>query len=113
MTQMMNLLAQAPTGGGGGNLMLIPMVLLFGIFYMMVIRPQQRKEKERLAMIGEAKKGNRVIFGGGIFGVITNVKDNKFTVKIADNVKIDILKSAVTQVLEKGDQAVDEEPTKK
>ena len=104
------LLAQQGGGAadGGGMMMFMTMIILFAIFYVMVIRPQQRKDKERRRLIADAKKGQRVVFGGGIFGVIANVKDDSFTVKIADNVKVEVLKGAVTQVLEKGDQPADD-----
>ena len=96
--------AGAPSGGLGG--MMIPMVLIFGIFYFMLIRPQQRKEKERKKMISELKSGARVMFGGGIIGVISNVKETTFIIKIADGVKVEVARGAVSRVLEKGEKAV-------
>jgi len=98
----------APAGGSGaqqGNPlgMMVPMVFIFAIFYFMMIRPQQRKEKERRAMIDNLKSGERVLFCGGLIGTITNVKDGIFTVKIADNVKIEVARGAVNRVLEKGE----------
>ncbi len=104
-------MATPPAGGQGGGPggalgMLMPMLIIFAIFYFMLIRPQQRKEKERQKMIGESKTGDRIIFGGGILGTITNVKDNVFVVKVADNVKIEVLRGAVTRVLDKGEKPV-------
>jgi preprotein translocase subunit YajC len=96
--------AAAPAGGLGG--MMIPMILIFGIFYFMLIRPQQRKEKERKQMINNLKSGTRVMFSGGIIGVIANVKDGTFIIKIADGVKVEVARGAVSQVLEKGEKAV-------
>jgi len=100
--------ATCPVGGTKGanpmGGMLIPMVIIFGIMYFMMIRPQQRKEKERRAMIDNLKSGTKVIFGGGILGTVTNVKDGTFVVKIADGVKIEIARGAVTRVLEKGEK---------
>ncbi len=98
-------LAQAP-GGGSGNMlnMMMPMVLIFGIMYFMLIRPQQRKEKERRELINNLKTGSRVLFSGGILGTVTNVKDSTFIVKIADNVKVEIARGAVSRVLEKGEK---------
>ncbi len=100
----------APAGGqaqgnGGLGAMLMPMVILFAIFYFMLIRPQQRKEKERKQMIENIKTGDRVMFSGGILGTVTNIKENTLVVKIADNVKIDVLRGAVSRILEKGDKA--------
>lgn len=102
--------AAAPTGGSGMINMMLPMILIFGIMYFMLIRPQQRKEKSRREMIRTLKSGTRVVFGGGILGTVTNVKEATFIVKIADNVKIEIARGAVTRVLEKGEKvSVDDE----
>lgn len=98
-------IAAATQGGLFGNMnMLIPMALLFGIFYFMLIRPQQRKEKDRRKLIENLKTGERVMFSGGIIGTVTNVKEHTFIVKIAENVKIEIARGAVTKVLEKGEK---------
>lgn len=116
MSQMMVFLAQAgqpgnvPASPAGGILgsPFVFFILLFGIFYFMIIRPQQRKEKERKTMIQELKTGARVIFGGGIMGTVANVKDDIFVVKIADNVKVEVLRDAVTRVVEKGEKIGEE-----
>ncbi len=114
----MNLVAlSAPTcstGGsaGGGMNMMIMMALVFGIMYFMMIRPQQRKEKDRKKLINELKTGTRVVFSGGIIGTVTNVKDNTFIVKIADGVKIEIARGAVTRTLEKGEKLGNEDNKK-
>jgi len=102
-------LAQA--GGQQGSMMsmLFPMIIIFGIFYFMLIRPQQRKEKERRKMIDELKSGERVLFCGGIIGTITNVKESTFIIKIADNVKIEVARAAVSRVLQKGEKATAED----
>ena len=97
----------AQQGQGGMGAMLVPMVIIFGIFYFMLIRPQQRKEKERKAMISELKTGERVMFSGGILGTVTNVKERTLVVKIADNVKIEVARGAVNRVIPKGEK-VDE-----
>lgn len=97
-------LAQAAGGRGGLGGMLMPMVLIFGIMYFMMIRPQQRKEKARREMINNVKTGDRIIFSGGVLGTVTNVKDTTLMVKLADNVKIEVLRGAVNRVLEKGEK---------
>jgi preprotein translocase subunit YajC len=109
MTIMENLLILAQASGGGMFGMVVPMILVFGILYFMMIRPQQRKEKERREMIVNLKSGTRVIFGGGIVGTVTNVKDSTFVVKIADNVKVEVLRGAVSRIVEKGDKLTDED----
>ncbi len=84
------------------------LILMVGVFYMFLIRPQQRREKDRRAMIGNAKTGDRIVFGGGILGTISNVKEKTLMVKIADTVKVEIVKHAVSQVLERGAEPSDE-----
>lgn len=76
---------------------------MIGIFYVLMIRPQQRREKERRKMLEAIKTGDRVAFGGGILGTIANVKDKVYVIKIADNVKIEVSRGAVQQVLQKGE----------
>jgi len=113
MTEMFLFPAMAAPGGeqtpGGGLGMLFPMLIIFGIFYFMLIRPQRRKEKERKSMVENLKSGARVMFSGGILGTVTNVKEHTFIVKIADNVKIEIARGAVSKVVEKGEKPGDEE----
>ena len=99
--------AARQTGSPWG--MLITMALIFGIFYFMLIRPQQRKEKERRKMVESIGSGARILFGGGIVGTITNVKEKTFVVKVANNVKLEILRSAVNRVLEADEKIGDEE----
>lgn len=91
---------QAPGGLFGSGGMLIPMILLFGIFYFMLIRPQQRKEKERLLMIKELRAGQKIIFAGGLYGTIVETKEQTFIVRLSEGCNVEILRSAVTQVLE-------------
>lgn len=93
-------------GAGGGNplQMFMPMIIIFGIFYFMLIRPQQRKEKERRALIDNVKTGDKVLFSGGIVGTITNTKEATVMIKIADGVKIEVARGAVAKVMDKGDK---------
>ncbi|MDP8236678.1 MAG: preprotein translocase subunit YajC [Candidatus Erginobacter occultus] len=91
----------APGGEGGqGGLggMLIPLILMFAVFYFLLIRPQQKKQKEHQRMVSELQKGDRVITSGGIHGVISSVKDDTITVKVADNVKLEISRGNVSGV---------------
>ena len=93
--------AQQGAAGMGG--MLIPMVLVFGIFYFMMIRPQQRKEKERLRMIAELRAGQKVLFAGGLIGTITEARVSSFMVEIAPKVTVEVARGAVSRVLKEGD----------
>jgi len=108
-TSILTLAMGAPTGGtgagnGGGLTMFLPMILIFGIFYFMLIRPQQRKEKERKKMIDEIKSGDRVVFAGGLLGTVTNLKEQTLVIRIADNVKIEVARSSVLRLLDKGEK---------
>ena len=75
-----------------------PIILIFVIFYFMLIRPQQKKQKEFEKMLKELKKNDEVVTSGGIHGTILNVKDDTLTLKIDDNVKIEVNKSAIGYV---------------
>jgi len=74
----------------------MPLILMFGIFYFLLIRPQQKKQKEHAQMLSELKKNDDVVTSGGIHGTIVNVKDKTFMVRVDDNTKLEISKSAVS-----------------
>ena len=98
----------APAGGSGAApqssaFMFVWLGLMVALFYFMLIRPQKRREKERQTLLSAVKTGDRVLFAGGLLGVVANVKDKTLIVKIADNVKVEIVRSCVSQVLEKGE----------
>ena len=88
---------------------MIQMIAMFAIlgvmFYFLMIRPQSKQRKEQANLLNSLKTGDKVLMSSGIYGIIANVKDKSFVVKIADNVKIEVLKSAVTTVVPKGDDA--------
>ncbi len=83
------------------------MVLFFIIFYMMTIRPQQRKEKERKAMLAELKKGDKVLFAGGLIGSIAQINDKAAKIKVADNVRLDVARGAITAIITDEDDVTD------
>ena len=96
------LFAAGGTGGGPSQLPLLFVILAtFGIFYFILIRPQQRKQKELKKMIETLKKGDRVMTSGGIFGTVVGMKDNIVVLRIDENTKIEIIKSAVSTVVTK------------
>jgi len=86
---------------------MIQMIAMFAIlgvmFYFLMIRPQSKQRKEQANLLSNIKTGDKVLMTSGIFGIIANVKEKSFVVKIADNVKVEVLKSAVTTVIQKGD----------
>ena len=100
------LLAQAqspaPTGPGGGFGFFVPFIFIFIIMYFVMFRPQKKRQQEQQKLIASLKTGDRVVTNGGIHGLISNVKDTTVIVKVADNVKIEVEKSAVTTVLKEG-----------
>lgn len=101
MTQNLILIAQAATEGAPAPnplMSFLPLVFIFVIFYFLLIRPQQKKQKEHQKLIAGIKSGDRVITTAGIHGLITNVKDTTVTIKVADNVKIEFDKAAVVTV---------------
>ena len=81
------------------------MVVTFGIlgvmFYFLLIRPQQKQRKEQENLLKNVKTGDKVLMNSGIFGIVTNVKEKTLMVKIADNVKVEVLKSAISSVVQK------------
>ena len=115
MSSWITWIAMASPAGENGQAQQSPafmfgwILLMLGIFYFLLIRPQQKKEKQRRALLESVKTGDQVVFAGGLMGVVTNVKDQTLVVKIADNVKVETLRAAVTQVLEKGEKPAKEE----
>lgn len=93
--------AMAPSGGqeGGGNFLLsfLPFILMFVVLYFLLIRPQSKKQKEHQKMLSALTKGDRVVTNSGILGTIVGMseKDNIIVLRIAENVKIEILRSAI------------------
>ena len=106
----------APTqkreGGMFGG-MWIPMLLIFAIFYFMMIKPQQRKEKERRRMISELRAGAKVVFAGGLIGTIVEAKELTFKIEIASGVTIEVARNAVQGLAVEDKPAAAEEPAKK
>jgi len=89
-----------PSGGAAGVLVgILPWLAIFVIFYMLMIRPQQRRLKDHQAAIAAIKKGDDVITGGGIRGRVTKVTDDEAEVEIATGVKIRVVKSTISHVL--------------
>ncbi len=94
-------LAQASPAATGPNPLasFIPIILIFVIMYFLLFRPQMKRQKEQAAMAGSLKTGDRVVTASGIHGMISNVKDRTVIVKVADNVKLEMEKSAITNVV--------------
>ena len=82
---------------GGGSSMLLFIVLMFAAMYFLMIAPQRKKQKAHAKMISQLKTGDEVVTIGGACGTITNVKEKTFTVKFGDGVKVEFLKSAISE----------------
>ncbi len=92
--------AAAPAPGAEPNpiMSFVPLIFIFVIFYFLLIRPQQKKQKELKALVDSVKTGDKVITSAGIHGLVTNVKDRTVILKIAENVKVEFDKVAVVSV---------------
>lgn len=101
--------AQGAGGGFGGLESLLPLVLIFVVFYFLLIRPQQKKQKAHREMLAALRRGDRIVTAGGIIGQITRVSDNELTVEIAPDVKVKVMRGLVSDVLSRPEPAEDEE----
>ena len=86
---------QPPQQQQGGLGMFVPMLIIFALFYFLMIKPQQRKEKERRKMIQELRAGAKVVFAGGLIGKIVEAKEHTFMIEIAGDVVIEVARNAV------------------
>ncbi len=94
----MNFIPMLQAGGGSFGL-LVPMLLIFVIFYFLLIRPQKKEQKKTEMMISQLKKGDKIITIGGIHGVVSSTKEKTIVIKVDDNCKIEINRTAVGVVL--------------
>lgn len=79
-------------------LQFLPLIFLFVIFYFMIIRPQQKKQKDHAGMLEKLEKNDEIITAGGLHGTIVAVNDKTVSVRIADNVRVELEKSSVSSV---------------
>ncbi len=97
--------AMAQTAGGagaGGFMSFLPMIALFVIFYFLLIRPQQKRQKEHKNMVSGLAKGDEIVTMGGVLGKITAVDDNFVTVEVAKGVEIKVQRMSVQAMMPKG-----------
>ena len=98
--------AQGAGAGGGSDFLvqLFPLVLIFIVFYFLLIRPQQAKAKQQREMLAGVKRGDRVVTGGGIIGLVTKViGENELQVELAEGVRVRIIKQTITDILTRGE----------
>ena len=89
------LMFQGGLGGFGG---LIPMLLIIGVFYVLMIRPQQKRQRELQEMISQLKAGDRIVTTGGIIGTITTVRDTSFFIRSGEKSILEVARSAVAGI---------------
>lgn len=104
-------LAQAAPAAGGDAaqqpsflIQMLPLVFIFVIFYFMLIRPQQKRQKEHQKLISGVKSGDRVVTNAGIHGIVANVKDKTIVIKVADNVKLEFDRGAIATIKASADE---------
>lgn len=102
MTTPSLLAAAAAPSGASFFVQTIPLVLVFVIFWFLLIRPQQKRMKEHQAQIQAVKKGDRVVTGGGLIGKVTKVGETEVEVELAQGVRVQALKSTLSQVGDSG-----------
>jgi preprotein translocase subunit YajC len=99
-------IAQAAPGAGDFIGMILPLVLIMGVFYFLLLRPQQQKAKEHQAMLSKVAKGDTVVTHGGLIGKVTKiVDDNEIQVEVGENVKVRVLRGGIHDVRAKGEPA--------
>jgi preprotein translocase subunit YajC len=91
----------AAGGAQGGLGAFVPLIIMFVIFYFLLIRPQQKKAKQHREMIGNLKKGDRVITSGGLYGTISSLDDTNVTLEVAEQVKIKLVRGNIVSVVNK------------
>lgn len=96
----MTLLLTIFQGGLGALGGFLPMLLIIAVFYMLLIRPQQKRQKELQQTISELKAGDRVVTNGGVIGTITTVRDRSFLIRSADKSILEIARSSVAGIEE-------------
>lgn len=92
-------------GGAGGLLQFLPLLLIVAIFYFLIIRPQQRRQRQLQETISNLKIGDRVVTSGGVIGVITTVRDTSFLIRSADKSILEIARTSIAGIDEEGRQA--------
>ena len=92
-------------GGGGGFMALLPIILMFAIIYFLLLRPQQKRQRQQQTMLDSLRKGDRVVTAGGIFGTIVGIKEKQgiIVVRIADTVKVELARTSIARIVQKGD----------
>lgn len=103
---MFFLLAQTPAPSGTGSLLqFLPVLLIFGIFYFLLLAPMRKRQKAHQTLLGQLKRGDKVVTNGGLLGEIAAVEERIVHLKLGDNVKVRVVKSAIAGL--EGDPAAE------
>ena len=103
---------QGEGSGSGSPMTLIFMIIaIFAVMYFLMIRPQQKQKKQHQSMLSQLSKGDKIVTTGGMHATVVGVKDNTVIIKIADNVKVEVNRSAVSQIVSSRSQKQQEEKT--
>lgn len=106
--------ALAQTGAEPSGLeMFLPLILIFVVFYFLLIRPQQKKAKNHREMVGNLRRGDRIVTGGGILGSVSKViDDGEVLVEISENVRVRVARATIANVLSKPEPAANDDKKK-
>ncbi len=93
------------SGQGGGFGAFVPLILMFVIFYFLLIRPQQKKQKQHRQMISDLKKGDRVVTSGGLYGRVTGLTDAVVTLEISEKVRVKVARANISGIVQTDKQS--------
>lgn len=99
-------------GAGGGMMGILPIVAIVFVFYFLLIRPQQKRNKEHQQLLSTLKEGDKVITSGGIYGTIVKAEENAFVIEIADRVRIKMAKGHISSVVSQVNNPANTAPPK-
>ena len=102
-----------PAAAPGPLAMLVPFAMMFVIFYLLVFRPQSKARKEHAQMVKNLKKHDEVVTSGGLFGTVVNVKPDAITLRIDENVRVEVEPSAITRLVKSRAQAGEPAPVER
>ena len=101
MSHPFAVLAVAEGASAPAFMQFVPILLVFAIFYFLLIAPMRKRQKALQSLIESLKKGDRVVTNGGLYGTISDAKEHVVVLRIAENVKVEVVKSAIASVIDK------------
>ena len=110
---MLSIAMQAAPSPASGLMNIMPLILIFGIFYFLLIRPQQKRAKEHQALLQTVTRGDNIVTNGGILGKVVKAADDELTIEIAEGTRIKVLRAAIADVRGRPEPANDRASAKK